>query len=95
VNPTAAVEGLGERFDLVDPGNVYKQYPTCSLTHCAIDMVLDGVASGAIEPQRVLRVECGVGTAARTRSSFTAPATARKESSAWSTASRRRLSSVG
>src|SRR5882672_523837 len=61
VNPTAAVEGLGERFDLVDPGNVYKQYPTCSLTHCAIDMVLDGVASGAIEPQRVLRVECGVG----------------------------------
>jgi 2-methylcitrate dehydratase PrpD len=61
VNPTAAVEGLGEQFELVEPGNVYKQYPTCSLTHCAIDMVLDGIASGAIEPPRILRVECGVG----------------------------------
>src|SRR5262249_20640182 len=61
VPPTAAVEGLGEQSDLIDPGNVYKQYPTCSLTHCAIDMVLDGIASGVIEPANVLRVECGVG----------------------------------
>jgi 2-methylcitrate dehydratase PrpD len=60
-NPVAVVEALGERFELVDPGNVYKQYPTCSLTHCAIDMILDGVASGAIEPAKILRVECGVG----------------------------------
>lgn len=61
VNQAAAVEALGERFDLIDPGNIYKQYPTCSLTHCAIDMILDGVASGAIEPPNILRVECGVG----------------------------------
>lgn len=59
--PAAAVESLGERFDLVDPGNIYKQYPTCSLTHTAIDMILDGIASGVIDPAQIESVDCGVG----------------------------------
>jgi len=59
--PAAAVEALGERYDLCDPGNIYKQYPTCSLTHTAIDMILDGIASGAIDLERIESVECGVG----------------------------------
>ncbi|MGC4008398.1 MAG: MmgE/PrpD family protein [Pseudomonas sp.] len=61
VRPELALEALGERWDLVDPGNIYKQYPTCSLTHCAIDMILDGIAAGGIVPSEVESVECGVG----------------------------------
>jgi 2-methylcitrate dehydratase PrpD len=61
VRPELAVQALGERYDLVDPGNIYKQYPTCSLTHCAIDMILDGIASGGIDPAQVEGVECAVG----------------------------------
>lgn len=56
-----AVEALGERYDLVDPGNIYKQYPTCSLTHCAIDSLLDGMASGEIQPADIQSIECAVG----------------------------------
>lgn len=61
VKPELALERLGERYDLVDPGNIYKQYPTCSLTHCAIDMILDGIAAGTIVPGQVERIECAVG----------------------------------
>ena len=61
VRAQEAVAELGERFDLVDPGNIYKLYPTCSLTHCAIDIILEGLASGAIRPAAIERVECGVG----------------------------------
>ncbi|BCN40893.1 hypothetical protein ALDI51_42120 [Alicycliphilus denitrificans] len=61
VRPELALAGLGERYDLVDPGNIYKQYPTCSLTHCAIDMILDGIAAGSIVPAQVERIECAVG----------------------------------
>lgn len=61
VQPELAIAGLGERYDLVDPGNIYKQYPTCSLTHCAIDMILDGIAAGEIEPSKIQKIECAVG----------------------------------
>jgi len=61
VQPALALEALNERFDLVDPGNIYKQYPTCSLTHCAIDMLLDGMADGTIKPDQVESIECAVG----------------------------------
>lgn len=61
VQPALALEALNERFDLVDPGNIYKQYPTCSLTHCAIDMLLDGQADGTIKPDQIESIECAVG----------------------------------
>jgi 2-methylcitrate dehydratase PrpD len=61
VRPELALEKLDERYDLVDPGNIYKLYPTCSLTHCAIDALLEGMASGTIDPARIVSIECGVG----------------------------------
>ena len=61
VRPELALEKLGERWDLVDPGNIYKAYPTCSLTHCAIDMLLDGLAAGEIRPDELESIECAVG----------------------------------
>jgi len=61
VHPDLALEKLGERWDIVDPGNIYKLYPTCSLTHCAVDMVLDGIADGRIRPADIEAIECAVG----------------------------------
>ncbi|MBC5767109.1 MmgE/PrpD family protein [Ramlibacter albus] len=61
VHPELALEKLGERWDIVDPGNIYKLYPTCSLTHCAVDMILDGIADGSIRPKEVEAIECAVG----------------------------------
>ncbi len=61
VRPELALEKLGERWDIVDPGNIYKLYPTCSLTHCAVDMILDGIASGEIRPAEIESIECAVG----------------------------------
>ncbi len=61
VKAALALDGLGERYDIVDPGNIYKLYPTCSLTHCAIDALLDGIARGDIDPARIESIECGVG----------------------------------
>jgi len=61
VRASLTVADLGTGFDLVDPGNIYKLYPTCSLTHTAIDMILDGIAAGEIRAGEVERVECGVG----------------------------------
>jgi 2-methylcitrate dehydratase PrpD len=61
VRPELALEKLGERWDIVDPGHIYKLYPTCSLTHCAVDMLLDGIKSGEIRPAEVEAIECAVG----------------------------------
>lgn len=61
VRSELALEKLGERWDIVDPGNIYKLYPTCSLTHCAVDMILDGIASGDIRPGEIETIECAVG----------------------------------
>jgi 2-methylcitrate dehydratase PrpD len=35
------IESLGKPFDLVDPGVAFKQYPTCSAAHSAVDAVID------------------------------------------------------
>jgi 2-methylcitrate dehydratase PrpD len=56
-----AVADLGRPFDAVSPGNIYKIYPTCSLTHCALDIILDGLRAGEIVPADIAEVKCGVG----------------------------------
>lgn len=56
-----AVTCLGAPYDVVEPGIVIKIYPTCSLTHQAVDIVLEGMESGAIDPSRVRQINCGIG----------------------------------
>ncbi|MEX0759160.1 MAG: MmgE/PrpD family protein [Tistlia sp.] len=56
-----AVAGLGAPFDVVSPGIIYKLYPTCSLTHHVLDLLFEGIASGAIEPATIEHVDCGIG----------------------------------
>ncbi|WP_051236685.1 MmgE/PrpD family protein [Ottowia thiooxydans] len=43
-----ALSGLGESLEVLTPGIVYKQYPTCSLMHALIDMVLEARAQGLL-----------------------------------------------
>lgn len=44
--PEAALDALGAPWELQAPGIVYKRYPTCSLMHALIDLVLDAHEQG-------------------------------------------------
>ncbi len=61
VRAERALDGLGAPFDVVEPGIIYKLYPTCSLTHHVLDLLLAGIANGAIDPDAIERVNCGIG----------------------------------
>lgn len=56
-----AISDLGAPFDVVSPGILFKIYPTCSLTHHVLDILLDGVRSGEIRTADIERVNCGIG----------------------------------
>lgn len=56
----AAIARLGAPFELIDGGIDYKLYPSCSLSHPPIDIVLDGLSSGEIDVADIERVRCGV-----------------------------------
>ena len=56
-----AISDLGAPFDVVSPGILFKIYPTCSLTHHVLDVLLDGLRSGDIRPADIERVDCGIG----------------------------------
>ncbi|MGB3069997.1 MAG: MmgE/PrpD family protein [Ottowia sp.] len=58
-----ALHGLGERFEVLTPGIVYKQYPTCSLMHALIDLVLQARAQrlfSAGHQSSSLELRCGI-----------------------------------
>jgi 2-methylcitrate dehydratase PrpD len=53
---------LGNPFDVVEPGTDIKLYPSCNLTHPAIDACLELLhAYPEIHVQRITRVECKTG----------------------------------
>jgi len=56
-----AITDLGAPFDVVSPGILFKIYPTCSLTHHVLDVLLEGQRSGDIRPQDIERVNVGIG----------------------------------
>ncbi|WP_180987909.1 MmgE/PrpD family protein [Alicycliphilus denitrificans] len=55
-----ALRGLGRHFEVLTPGIVYKQYPTCSLMHALIDMVLQARAQGLLTPADGLELRCAI-----------------------------------
>lgn len=61
VEAEKAVAKLGDPYDVVSPGIIYKLYPTCSLTHHVLDVLLEGLESGLIRPSAIERVNCGIG----------------------------------
>ena len=56
----AAFEGLGRRWELTSSGLAVKPYPSCALTHSAIDALVELRARHRIAAAQVASVEVGV-----------------------------------
>ena len=56
----AALEHLGHRWELIGSGIAVKPYPSCALTHSAIDALVELRARHRIAPASVATVEVGV-----------------------------------
>ncbi len=54
-HPERAVAGLGERWDLLDPGPVFKIYACCGLVHSALDGVIALCTEHDIAPDEIVR----------------------------------------
>ena len=59
-NAERAVEKLGDPFEVFSPGVGLKPYPSCRLTHSALDAMLQLAAEHDISPVDVDKIECGV-----------------------------------
>jgi len=57
-------ENLGNPYSITSPGVSVKKYPTCQLTHRAIDATLRLVNTYQISPDDVAEVECQTGSMA-------------------------------
>lgn len=71
-----ALDGLGQRWLLVETGIAVKPYPSCALTHAAIDALLDLRAQHGIRPADVAEIEVGVHRVTPDVLIHSAPATA-------------------
>jgi len=56
----AALDGLGRRWELTASGIAVKPYPSCALTHSAIDALVELRGRHRIDPVAVAAVEVGV-----------------------------------
>lgn len=61
VNAERAMTALGAPYDVMSPGIIYKKYPTCSLTHLALDILVTAAKAGEIDPSDIESVRCGTG----------------------------------
>jgi 2-methylcitrate dehydratase PrpD len=58
--PADALDRLGSRWELTASGIAVKPYPSCALTHSAIDALIELRARHRIDPAKVDTVEVGV-----------------------------------
>jgi 2-methylcitrate dehydratase PrpD len=58
--PPDAFEGLGQRWQVLSSGIAVKPYPSCALSHSAIDALLELRARHALGADQVAEVEVGV-----------------------------------
>lgn len=56
----AMLDGLGQPYDLVDPGLVIKMYPCCGLVHSVIDGVIDLAREHDVAPAQVKHARVSV-----------------------------------
>jgi 2-methylcitrate dehydratase PrpD len=52
--------GLGQRWQLVESGIAVKPYPSCAMTHSAIDALIDLRERHRLDPDQISQVEVGV-----------------------------------
>jgi len=55
-----AIDGLGQRWHLVQSGLAVKPYPSCALTHSAIDALIDLRNHHGFAPEQIADIEVGV-----------------------------------
>ena len=55
-----ALEGLGRTWQLLDSGIAVKPYPSCALTHSAIDALIELRGAHHLDPREVAAVQVGV-----------------------------------
>jgi 2-methylcitrate dehydratase PrpD len=60
VLPADAFDRLGQRWEIVESGIAVKPYPSCALTHSAIDALLELRATHGLGPEQDARVEVRV-----------------------------------
>jgi 2-methylcitrate dehydratase PrpD len=60
VLPADVFDRLGQRWEIVESGIAVKPYPSCALTHSAIDTLVDLRAVNGLRPEQVARVEVRV-----------------------------------
>ena len=71
----AALATLGTRWELLESGIAVKPYPSCALTHAAIDALLELRARHGPDPERIAEVEIGVNRVVPDVLIYHAPAT--------------------
>lgn len=70
-----AVTAIGEPWEVIDAGLDFKLYPSCSLSHPPLDIVLGGIRDGSIDPDDIEEVRCGVGYRLLTNMPYERPET--------------------
>src|SRR5213593_2094036 len=71
-----ALEGLGRAWHLLGSGIAVKPYPSCALTHSAIDSLLDLRAEHRLRPRDIAAVQVGVNRVVPDVLAHTRPTTA-------------------
>jgi 2-methylcitrate dehydratase PrpD len=71
-----ALDGLGRRWHLVESGLAVKPYPSCALTHAAIDALIEFRTAHTLRPEQIAAVEIGVHRVTPTVLIHAAPTTA-------------------
>jgi 2-methylcitrate dehydratase PrpD len=59
-NVEAALESLGQHWQLLESGLAVKPYPSCAFTHATIDALLEVRERHRLDPDQVAHVEVGV-----------------------------------
>ena len=70
------IGSLGKPFDIIDPGILFKLYPSCAETHTALDATISLAQKHDIMPEDVLSVPCTVTPLNYDVLVYTAPKTA-------------------
>ncbi|MSO93499.1 MAG: MmgE/PrpD family protein [Rhodospirillales bacterium] len=73
--PERAADTLGDPFEVIEPGLVYKLYPCCADLHASVDAILALKEEHGLTPQNVRRIQAGITPLAHNNSPYPAPET--------------------
>lgn len=74
-DPVGAAGTLGNPFEVIDPGLVYKLYPCCADLHASVDAILELKVEHGLTPSKVRHIRCGITPLAHNNSPYPSPET--------------------